>query len=298
MPAAPVREGTVSFGPWETWFRVRGEMDDRPPLICVHGGPGSTHHYFAHLEELAEQDRAVIVYDQVGCGRSSRPPVKELSMQVFVAELVNVRERLGLESAHVLGTSWGGMLALEYALMQPVELRGLILSSTLACARSWADEARRLRDALPDDLRSALIANDRDDPLHEEAETAFFERHVCRLGVTPEITRMLAEKGAYVYEALWGPNEWTPTVKLARWDVRDRLSELDVPVLITAGEHDLCTSAILGELQQGLPSAQTVVFEKSAHMPYLEQAEAYRSVVGDFLDQVDGAAKPSDEEDT
>jgi len=292
VSGVPVREGTVSFGSWETWFRVTGEIDARPPLICVHGGPGSTHHYFARLEELAQAGPAIVVYDQIGCGRSSRPPANELSLRVFVDELANLRERLGLEGAHVLGTSWGGMVVLEHALTRPPGLESLVLSSTLACARSWADEARRLRDEMPDGIRRALIAHDKSDPAHEKAEMAFFERHICRLGVTPEIARMFEEKGTYVYEALWGPNEWTPTVELAGWDVRERLLELELPVLITAGRHDLCTSPILKELQRGLPHAATVIFEESSHMPYLEQPEDYRAAVSEFLAEVDLIDRP------
>lgn len=285
MPEVRIEEGTVSFRRWETWFRITGDIDVRPPLVCVHGGPGSTHHYFTPLEELARSGRAVVVYDQVGCGGSSRPPIDELSLAVFVDELANIHDRLGLERTHVLGTSWGGMVALEHALTRPPSLQSLILSSTLACARSWAREAARLRDAMPEDLRWAL--SDPGDPAYERADAVFFERHVCRLGITPEIERMMEEKGTYVYEGLWGPNEWTLTEQLARWDVRERLSDIGGPVLITAGRHDLCTQAILAELQRGLPRAETVLFDDSAHMPYLEQPNDYRSSLHAFLERAD-----------
>ncbi|MGH2750570.1 MAG: proline iminopeptidase-family hydrolase [Actinomycetota bacterium] len=267
-------------------------------MVSHHGGPrwalaprlrarrpGSTHHYFAPLEELAQSGRAVVVYDQVGCGGSSRPPIEELGLEVFVDELANLHDRLGLERTHVLGTSWGGMVALEHALTGPPSLQSLILSSTLVCARSWAREAARLRDAMPQELRRALA--DPADPAYERADAAFFEHHVCRLGITPEIERMREQKGTYVYEGLWGPNEWTLNEELARWDVRDRVTEIEVPVLITAGRHDLCTPNILAELQRGLPRAETVRVDDSAHMPYLEQPDDYRASLRAFLDRVD-----------
>ena len=290
MSKVRIEEGTVSFRGWETWFRITGDIDVRPPLVCVHGGPGSTHHYFAPLEELARDGRAVVVYDQVGCGGSSRPPIEELGLDVFVDELANLHDRLGLERTHVLGTSWGGMVALEYALTGTPSLLSLILSSTLACARSWAGEAARLRDAMPEEFRRAL--SNPADPAYERADAAFFERHVCRLGITPEIGRMMEEKGSYVYEGLWGPNEWTLTEGLARWDVRESLSDIEVPVLMTAGRHDLCTPAILAELQNGLPRAETVLFEDSAHMPYLEQPSDYRASVHTFLGRIDAGQRP------
>ena len=141
------REGWIEWGGHRTWFRVVGELDSGfDPLLCLHGGPGSTHHYFAPLERLAKDGRAVVLYDQLGCGRSDRPPGIEWRFQVFLDELAALRAQLGLERVHLLGTSWGGMLALEHALRQAGSLASLILSSTLAYAGDWEVEARRLRD--------------------------------------------------------------------------------------------------------------------------------------------------------
>lgn len=286
-----VTEGEVAFHRWTTWYRISGAAGPRPPLICLHGGPGSTHNYFGRLEELAAARRPVIVYDQVGCGASSRPAADELSVELFVRELANLTAHLGIGDFHLLGTSWGGVLALEYVLGEgPPGLLSLVLSSTLACARSWAGEAARLRDEMPPRWREALTAGPAH-PLYHQADKAFEDRHICRVPDAPERKRMQREKGTYVYEKVWGPNEWTITGDLNGWDVRHRLREIDVPVLITAGVHDLCTTAILRELQQGLPHARTVVFASSSHMPYLEEPVAYHAVVGDFLDGVDAHAR-------
>ena len=282
-------EGVVPFRAWETWYRISGEIDEHPPLVCLHGGPGSTHNYFDRLESLVSQRRAVILYDQVGCGRSSRPPASELGFGVFTDELINLRERLGLERIHLLGTSWGGMLAIEYVLRQPLGLAGLVLSSTLACMTSWANEARRLRDEMPEPHRSALVAGGTagSGRSFERAESEFDRRHVCRLPEAPEIGRMRKESSKEVYNALWGPNEWTPTGTLSGWDVRDRLREIGVPTLITAGRYDLCTPAILDELQTGLPHSRTVVFDASSHTPYLEEANAYAAELNRFFDDAE-----------
>ena len=243
---------------------------------------------------MVSAGRAVVVYDQIGCGRSSHPPVRELGVGVFIDELINLRERLSLERIHLLGTSWGGMLAIEYALSQPRGLAGLVLSSTLASIGSWAGEARRLRDEMPERFRRVLTEQHSEpDVSLEEAELAFDKRHICRLDNPPEMRRMKQENGKEVYRALWGPNEWTPTGTLGDWDVRDRLSEIDVPTLITAGRYDLCTPAILNELEEGLPQARTVVFESSSHTPYLEEAPAYAAELNRFLDEADAdVARP------
>lgn len=113
-----------------------------------------------------------------------------------------------------------------------------------------------------------------DDPAYKEAERAFNARHFCCVGRPPEIERMAEARSHDVYRAMWGPNEWTMTGKLVGWDVRDRLHEITVPTLLTAGRHDLCTQLFLEELQEGFPDAPTILFDNSSHTPYLEEPRA------------------------
>src|ERR1051325_10061488 len=125
-------EGFVNFHGHRTRYRVAGDLaSGATPLLALHGGPGSTHHYFAPLEGLAAE-RPVVVYDQLGCGSSDRPADIEWSGAVFREEVDAVRDQLGLKRIHLLGTSWGGMLALEHVLSGAEGIVGLILSSTLA----------------------------------------------------------------------------------------------------------------------------------------------------------------------
>jgi proline-specific peptidase len=286
-------EGWLGHDGHRTWFRVVG--DDEPgsdPLVCLHGGPGSTHHYFAPLERLAEQGRRVVVYDQLGCGRSDRPTDVDWSVQVFLDELAALRRHLGLDQIHLLGTSWGGMLALEHALSGFGGLASLVLSSTLASAEEWVTEVMRLRDELPDDVLSVLERHERagttDDPEYERAIDVFDGRHFYR-GPHPrsELERMMPERGRETYRAMWGPNEWTVTGALGGWDVRPRLHELDLPALVIRGRYDLSTEAVSQTLVRGLPNAREVVFEESSHTPVLEETERYLDVVGSFLREVE-----------
>lgn len=296
VTAQEVREGRVGFRGWATWYRIVGDLHARVPLICVHGGPGSSHHYFARLEALAARGRSVVLYDQVGCGGSTPVAPAELDVSVFVAELANLRDHLGIERAFVLGTSWGGMLAIEYALTRPAGLAGLVLNSTLASVETWAAEVGSLRDALPKELRDALGSNDPDDADYRDAEREFNARHVCRVTDAPELERMQRARSKEVYRALWGPNEWTPTGKLAGWDVRDRLREITVSILLTAGRHDLCTPTVFEELRRGLPHARTFRFENSSHMPQVEEPDAFVVQVEAFLDAHDpppGGGRPA-----
>ena len=283
------QEGWIEWDGHHTWFRVVGELaSGLDPLLCLHGGPGSTHHYFAPLERLAAEGRAVVLYDQLGCGRSDRPVEIEWSLGVFLDELAALRVELGLDRVHLLGTSWGGMLALEHALSTFGGLSSLVLSSTLASAAEWEAEVTRLRDELPADVLVVLEEHARtgsyDTPEYERAEAVFNARHFYRGSVTPpELERMLPERGHESYRAMWGPNEWTLTGALRGWNVRPRLHELDLPALVIRGRHDLSTETIAATLVRGLPRAREVVFEESSHTPVLEETERYLEVVGGFL---------------
>ena len=199
-------------------------------------------------------------------------------VETFLEQLEAVREGLGLERLHLLGSSWGGMLALEYAFTQPEGLAGLVLNSTPTSAPRWAEETLRLHAELPPGL---------DD---KAAEEEFKKRHICRLDPEPELlARSRARFGVQVYETMWGPNEFTVTGTLAGWDVIGRLGEVRVPTLITSGRYDECTPALVEPLHRGIQGSEWVLFEESAHMPYLEEPERYVGVVAAFLDRVERA---------
>jgi proline-specific peptidase len=290
------REGWIEWRGRRTWYRVVGEgADGRDPLVCLHGGPGSSHNYFARIERLAEEGREVVLYDQLGCGRSDRPDDIDWSLQVFLDELSALRAELGLDRIHLLGTSWGGMLALEHALSGHGGLRSLVLSSTLASAEEWEVEVGRLKGDLPADVVAVLDRHERagttDEPEYAEAMRVFEERHFYRGGGSlPELERMAAERAPDVYRAMWGVNEWTVTGSLRGWDVRPRLREIDVPTLVIRGRHDLSTESISRTLVEGIPHAHVVVMEDSSHTPVLEETERYLEVVGGFLRDVEAGS--------
>src|SRR5947208_16659592 len=112
----PVSEGYAEFRGYRTWYRVAGELGSgATPLLALHGGPGSTHHYFAPLERLAAE-RPVVVYDQIGCGNSNPPQDIERCVDLFRAEVDVVRPQLGLQRIQRLGTSCGWRLARAHVL--------------------------------------------------------------------------------------------------------------------------------------------------------------------------------------
>lgn len=292
---ARVEEGRIPFRGYETWYRrVRAEEPRGAPVLCLHGGPGSSHLGLTMLEPLADE-RDLVLYDQLGGGNSSQPSDPSLwTVELFVAEVVAVRDALGLERVHVLGHSWGGMLALEYALTKPQGLESLVLSSTLSSSQLWAEEALRLRADLPEEIRLPLeqheAAGTLDDPEYEAAGLAFLERHLCRLDPWPDLVQqIMSTTRLEVYNTMWGPNEMMPTGTLAGWDVTARLGEIEVPALVSCGRYDEATPRQAETIANGLPNAELVIYEESAHLAPLEETERYLTVVRDFLRRVEAA---------
>jgi L-proline amide hydrolase len=154
-------EAVMEWGDYAAWYRVTGDLAAATPLVILHGGPGMAHDYLDSLTRLADSGRAVIHYDQVGCGKSSHHPDADPSMwtvELFVEELTRLLATLGIDQSgyHLLGQSWGGMLAAEFAVLQPLGLRSLILSNSPASIPTWTAEARRLRLDLPEGVRDTL----------------------------------------------------------------------------------------------------------------------------------------------
>src|SRR3954463_10355507 len=181
VAAMRAREGYVDFRGYRTWYRFVGDLNSPvAPLLALHGGPGSTHHYFTPLEALASE-RPVVLYDQIGCGKSDRPTDIEWNVDVFRHEVAAVRDQLGLERIHLLGTSWGGMLAQEHVLSGATGIVSLTLSSTLANLALWNDEQLKLRAALPDDVVAVLDRHEQDGtydaPEYEQAMQVYMDRH-------------------------------------------------------------------------------------------------------------------------
>jgi proline-specific peptidase len=267
--------------------------DDGLPLVVLHGGPGSTSLGSQVLDPLADE-RRVVFYDQLGCGNSSQPSDPSLwTVELYVAELANLREALGLDRIHLLGHSWGGMLALEYMLTGPEGVASLVLSSTLSSAALWEEEALRLRSELPPETLAVLerheAAGTVHDPEYEAATKEYYRRHLCRLDPWPplveEIMRVSRKE---VYETMWGPNEMRPTGTLAGWDVTARLGEITAPALVLCGRYDEATPRQAETIANGLGGAsELAVLERSAHLTLLEETDRYVELVRGFLRRVE-----------
>jgi len=218
------QEGFIPVGEYRIWYRIVGGGADHEniPLLALHGGPGVPHDYIENLADLASDTRRVILYDQLGCGRSDKPDDTSLwRVDRFVEELGIVRRELGLDRVHLLGQSWGGMLAIEYALTQPQGLISLILASTLSSMPMWIAEANRLRNELPPEVQATLLrhetAGTTDDPEYQQAMMVFYERHVIRVVPMPDQVKRALDQVGQVYYTMNGPSEFHVTGVIKDW---------------------------------------------------------------------------------
>lgn len=295
----PSREGTIEFRGFDTWFRVTGDLGSgRTPLVVLHGGPGVPHNYTLRMARLAERDRAVVHYDQLGCGNSTHLPDRGpdfWNVELFLDELDNLLGSLDIADDYsVLGQSWGGMLGAEHAARRPNGLRSLVIADSPASMELWLAEANRLRRQLPEEVQATLQAHEEaettDSAEYAAAEEVFYNRHVCR--VVPNPPEVLASftklaEDPTVYHTMNGPSEFHVIGTLSGWSIINRADRISVPTLLINGHHDEATDACVQPFADAIPDVRWEKFAESSHLPHVEEEQRFLSVVGDFLESCD-----------
>jgi len=289
--AYPLREEFVPVTGGRVYTCTVGPERSGAPLLVLHGGPGAS---FDYLEPLAALDRPVVFYDQLGCGRSEHPDDVSLwTVERYVQELAQVRAALGLERVHLLGQSWGAMLAVEYLLRQ--NATG-VLSCTLGgpCldAAAWEADQRRLLQELPPASRkiveTAEQAGNYDGEDYQRVMQDYYALHVCRLAQWPEcLMRSFEQMNTQIYLHMWGPSEFTVTGTLKGHSCVEGLGRIDIPVLLTCGRYDEATPETVALFRDALPDARMQVFEDAAHEHHLEKTDEYLQALSNFLAEIE-----------
>jgi proline iminopeptidase len=271
----------VTLNGVRTFYTVDGSGST---LVCVHGGPGMSDHrgYARWLVPLASNHQLVL-YDLRGCGQSGDAPDDSYSHGDFVADLDALRAHLGVERMALLGTSYGGFIALEYAVRHQERLSHLILADT---APSHDHHERAVENALNsglpgidavmlDQLFSGRI---HDNDHFRAAYAAIQPLYSVRANPEADAERLAAIVFRY------RTHNFAFSKNLPGYDLRPRLGEIRVPTLVLCGRHDWITPLDQSEyIAQHMPRAQLVVFDHSGHGPMAEENEAYLAAVRAFL---------------
>ncbi|ANU10835.1 proline iminopeptidase [Planococcus antarcticus DSM 14505] len=284
-----VSEGYIPVTGGKVWYQVSG---DGPgiPLLVLHGGPGGKSSDSDPLCQLGT-DRPVIHFDQLGCGKSDRPTNTELwTVERYVEELRQVIDALKLEEVHILGHSWGTMLAASYLLGKPDGVRSIIFSGPALDAQRWERDQRNYLKQLPQDIQDTIEQSEQegttDSAEYNKAMMAFYKRHMCRVDPWPkEMEEDMEEMNQQIYNFMWGASEFTVTGTLKNFDVTGRLHEITIPTLFTCGRFDEATPEATEYYVGFVPNAEFHVFENSSHMPGIEEPKAYVAMVREWLNR-------------
>ncbi|WP_461639148.1 proline iminopeptidase-family hydrolase [Leucobacter sp. BZR 635] len=279
---APTQHGSL----WYQVTRPPSPAPDAIPVVLLHGGPGSPSDYLAPLDALSDE-RSVIRYDQIGCGRSdAATDGTAWTVEAHVDHLARLLRELGIEKAHIYGHSWGGMLALAFHEAHPAIAASLILASPLVSVDQWIADANELVALLPEADREAIAAG----ASHEGyavAEAEFYRRHFCRIEPWPApILASNSGQNADAYNTMWGPNEFTQTGNLKGHDRSGSIAGLQVPNLWLTGADDEARPATVRRFASMSKLSTVNVFPEGTHSVHLEQPDAYLTALRDFLRNV------------
>jgi proline iminopeptidase len=299
---AEVKTGGVRLieidGGYHVWTKRVGQGPVQ--MLTLHGGPGCTHEYFECFEDfLPQHGIQFFYYDQLGSAYSDQPDDPSLwRIERFREEVEQVRKTLALENFYLYGQSWGGMLAIEYALKYQQHLKGLVISNMTASIRSYMASIGVLREKLPLEIRQTLEKYEAtgDYEASEYQEVMFkqiYTRHLCRIDPFPEpLARMFRHLNTKVYNTMQGPNEFVVTGTFRDWDRWSDLRQISVPTLLLVGRFDTMSVADIEKMGELIPRARVAVCEQGSHCPmYDDQEKYFRELIG-FIHDVEGSSAP------
>lgn len=262
------------------------------PVLILHGGPGATHEYLEALADHLPLDRVrLYFYDQLGSFHSDQPADPALwHIERFRDEVNEVRAALGLERFILFGQSWGGMLAIEYALLYPEQLMGVVISNMVASVASYVRHLNELRAALPAAMQEEMAEYEAHEnfthPRYLEIMDVLYRRHLCRLEEWPAgVTRSLLRINMDVYGTMQGPNEFFVTGTFKDWDRWEDLPSIIVPTLLMVGAYDTMDPADVLEMGQRIPGAETVVCPNGSHIAMWDDPAHYFPPLEAFFDR-------------
>ncbi len=287
-----VQEGILPVSGYRFYWKSVGPASgSKGTVLALHGGPGATHDYLLSLSDLAARGYRVVYYDQLGCGRSDLARhLNEYTVERDVADLEALRTRLDLGRVHLFGSSYGGMLAIAYALEHSRGLKTLISASGLADVPLAVREMLRLKRELPAPVLATLERYEErgeyQNPEYLAAVMQFYRRHLCRLDPwPPEVTYSLDHISLPKYGTMNGPNEFTIIGTIKDCNATPRLREIRVPTLVTAGRYDEITPVVAESIHAGIPGSEYQLFAESSHLAFWEERARYMEVLAAFLDR-------------
>jgi proline iminopeptidase len=272
------------------WMRAGAVGAKKTPLLVLHGGPGTGHNYLLPLKALADE-RSVVFYDQLGCGKSDAPENDSLyTIPRSVEELAAVRKALGLDKMILYGHSWGSVLAIEYLLSMGSDgVEALVMGGAIPSIPQASAGMQRLIAALPSGAGQRLheleAAGQKESKEYQDLVGLFYQTHLCRTDPwSDDVNASLENLGkSPAYRVMNGPNEFTIVGTIKDWDRTADLGQIALPTLLTTGEHDEITLDCHQTIQKAVKGSELLIFGDCSHLTMNEKPEAYVKALRGFL---------------
>lgn len=283
-------------GEFKVWTKRFGN-NPKIKILLLHGGPASTHEYMECFQTFFQREGFEFYeYDQLGSYYSDQPKDSTLwTTERFVEEVEQVRKFIGADSTnfYVLGNSWGGILAMEYALKYQQHVKGLLISNMVASAPEYgkyADEvlAKQMKPEILSELRAIEARKDFSNPRYMELLIPnYYREHICRLAEWPDaLNRSFKHGNNEIYTMMQGPSEFGISGRLAKWDIKNRLSEIEVPTLMIGAKYDTMDPKAMEEQSKLVKKGRYLYCPNGSHLAMWDDQKIYMNGVIKFINDV------------
>jgi len=287
-------------GDFKVWTKRFGN-NPKIKILLLHGGPAMTHEYMECFETFFQrQGFEFYEYDQLGSYYSDQPKDSSLwTVDRFVEEVDQVRQAIGADSTnfYILGNSWGGILAMEYALKYQKNLKSLLVANMVASAPEYAKYAE---DVLAKQMKPEVLAEVKEleakkdfaNPRYMELLMPnFYREHLCRLTDFPDaFNRSMKHANGEIYTMMQGPSEFGISGRLANWDIKNRLKEITVPTLMVGAKHDTMDPKAMEEQSKLVKKGQFLYCPNGSHLSMWDDQKVFMTGVIKFIKDVDTGA--------
>lgn len=283
-------------GKFNVWTKRFGN-NPKIKILLLHGGPAMTHEYMECFESFfPKQGYEFYEYDQLGSYYSDQPKDSSLwTVPRFVEEVEQVRKAIGADSTnfYVLGNSWGGVLAMEYALRYQGNMKALIVANMMASAPEYgryAEEvlSKQMKPEVLAEIRAIEARADFNNPRYMELLIPnFYKEHICRLPDFPDgFNRAGKHVNAEIYTMMQGPSEFGIAGRLANWDIKDRLKEIRIPTLMIGAKHDTMDPKAMEEQSKLVQNGQYLYCPNGSHLAMWDDQQVFMDGVIGFINSV------------
>jgi proline iminopeptidase len=289
---AGIRMLPVVGGKYKVWTKRMGT--GKVKVLLLHGGPGASHEYLEVMESfLPQANIEMYYYDQLGCNNSDQPDDPSLwTLPRYLEEVEEVRRGLGLEHFVLYGHSWGGILAMEYALHYQQHLQGLVISNMTAGSQAYLKHTAALKLQLPPASLARLQAleakQDYDSPEYGKIMMEdLYPKMICRTKPWPEpLDRAFRHLNEKIYNQMQGKSEFLVTGNLKDWERWDRLHEIKVKTLTIGARYDEMDPEDMKKMATLIPNATAAICPNGSHMCMWDDQAFYFRHLLEFLNTV------------